>query len=137
MVLQLQLDLTPIIDEPRRVPALNLPPDLVDVSASAQVLGFKIPVVIKRGHQTFLRPEDGSLDFHKRLLSILEIAHLQFTMGGKRPSNLWFDMTIHFKNGDIRIQQNGICAEFFGVYALSRKQNKFSRSGGPFESRDE
>jgi len=31
--LQLQLDLTSIVDEPRRVPALNLPPDLVDVSA--------------------------------------------------------------------------------------------------------
>jgi hypothetical protein len=118
MVLQLQLDLTPIIDEPRRVPALNLPPDLVDVSASAQVLGFKIPVVITRGLQTFLRPEDGPLEYHKRLLAVLDIAHLQFTMGGKRPSNLWFDMTIHFKNGDIRIQQNGVYTEFFGVKAL-------------------
>ena len=118
MAMQLQLDLTPIVDEPRRVPALILSPDLVDVSAAAQVIGFKIPVVITRDLQTFLRPEDGPLDFHKRLLSILEIAHLQFTMGGKRPSNLWFDMTVHFNNGDIRIQQNGIYTEFFGVHAL-------------------
>ena len=116
--LQLQLDLTTIVDEPRRVPALILSPDLVDVSASAQVIGFHIPVVITQSLRTFLRPEDGPLDFHKRLLSILEIAHLQFTMGGKRPSNLWFDMTVHFNNGDTRIQQNGIYTEFFGVYAL-------------------
>ena len=116
--LQLQLDLTTIVDEPRRVPALLLSPDLVDVSASAQVLGFKIPVVITQSLRTFLRPEDGPLDFHKRLLSILEIAHLQFTMGGKRPSNLWFDMTVHFNNGDTRIQQNGIYTEFYGVPAL-------------------
>ena len=116
--LQLQLGLAPIVDEPRRVPELILSPDLVDVSASAQVLGFKIPVVITRDLQTFLRPEDGPLDFHKRLLSVLEIAHLQFTMGGKRPSQIWFDMTVHFNNGDIRIQQNGIYTEFFGVYAL-------------------
>ena len=118
MAMQLQLDLTPIVDEPRRVPALILSPDLVDVSASAQVLGFKIPVVITQSLRTFLRPEDGPLDFHKRLLSILEIAHLQFTMGGKRPSNMWFDMTVHFNNEDTRIQQNGIYTEFFGVPAL-------------------
>ena len=118
MAMQLQLDLTPIVDEPRRVPALILPPDLVDASASAQVIGFKIPVVITQSLRTFLRPEDGPLDFHKRLLSILEIAHLQFTMGGKRPSKLWFDMTVHFNNGDRRIQQTGIYTEFFGVYAL-------------------
>ena len=118
MAMQLQLDLTPIVDEPRRVPALILSPDLVDVSASAQVIGFKIPVVITQSLRTFLRPEDGPLDYHKRLLSILEIAHLQFTMGGKRPSKLWFDMTVHFNNGDRRIQQTGIYTEFFGVYAL-------------------
>ena len=118
MVLQLQLDLTPNIEKPKCGTALILPPDLVDASASAQVIGFKIPVVITQSLRTFLRPEDGPLDYHKRLLSILEIAHLQFTMGGKRPSNLWFDMTVHFNNGDTRIQQNGIYTEFFGVYAL-------------------
>jgi hypothetical protein len=116
--LQLQLDLTPNVVQPRRVPALILPPDLIDASASARVIRFNVPVVITQGLRTFLRPEDGPLDYHKRLLSVLEIAHLQFTMGGKKPSKLWFDLTVHFNNGDTRIQQTGIYTEFFGVYAL-------------------
>jgi hypothetical protein len=118
MQLQLQLDLTQKVEKPRLVPALILPPDLVDASASARVVGFTIPLVITQDLQTFLRPEDGPLEYHKRLLAVLDIAHTAFTLGGKKPSEFWFDMTVQFNNGDIRIQQNGVYTEFFGVKAL-------------------
>jgi hypothetical protein len=118
MQLPLQLDLTQKVEKPRLVPALILPPDLVDASASAQVVGFKIPVVITQNLCNLLRPEDGPLEYHKRLLAVLDIAHTAFTLGGKKPPEFWFDLTVHFNKGDIRLQQNGVYAEFFGVKAL-------------------
>ena len=106
---QMSLPIFVVADEPALKVKLTLPQNLIDVTGTGKVVGFKCAVAITNTLYQALQPDGSVLGYYEKLLNILDVAHMQFTMGGTLALKLCFKVAIATKEGECRMQ-------FFGAY---------------------
>ena len=112
--IQLALPLFTASARPLPKVKLALPSNLVDVTASARIHGFRCAVAITRSLQEALHPEGDKLAYYETLLGLLEVAHLAFTVGGRPAMSFCFTVAITRPEGEFRRQLYGAFKILYG-----------------------
>lgn len=101
-----------------------LPENLIDVTKPAGTFGFRCNVAITSTLRELLRPEDGPMHYFTRLGTVLDIAHLQYRMGGTAAERLLFVVSAMAGDRVVRLELAGAVKVFGGQPVLVIGLNK-------------